>query len=158
MNDKQQAALLVTTQFVLLGILAWAGLALPAPPAPLWLRFMGAAVAGIGLMVVGVAILTHLAINRSLVNITPEPNPQRKLVSSGIYTYVRHPIYTGVILAAAGTAITHGHWVSLLIAVLLGLFFTYKSMFEEKWLRRVYPEYAAYQQRSGRFFPPLLRR
>lgn len=158
MSDRQHAAALVTIQFVLLGILAWAGMALPAPAAPTWVRFLGAGVAGIGLVVLGLAILTHLVVNRSLVNVSPEPNPQRQLVSTGIYARVRHPIYTGVIMTAAGMAITHGHIVSLAVAVTLGAFFTYKSMFEERWLRRVYPAYSDYQRRSGRFIPPLCPR
>jgi protein-S-isoprenylcysteine O-methyltransferase Ste14 len=157
-NDKQQAYLLVIIQFVLLGFLALAGVVFPPAPSPTWVRLAGFAVAAAGLLIIVAAILTHMAVNRSLVNVSPEPNPRRGLVSTGIYTRVRHPIYTGVILTAAGMAITHGHTVSVVIAALLGAFFTYKSMFEERWLRRVYPEYSAYQQRSGRFMPPLCLR
>jgi protein-S-isoprenylcysteine O-methyltransferase Ste14 len=156
-NRQQAYALaLVAVQFILLGALALSFLFLP-PGQVLWARLLGlvAALAGIGVAVL--SILTHMRVNQALVNISPEPNPQLQLVESGLYHYIRHPIYLGVIMTAGGAAVAHGHPVGLVITLLLALFFTYKARFEERWLARVYPAYSAYMARTGRFLPPLRR-
>lgn len=153
MNSRQTAALLVAAQFILLGALALSFLFLP-PGQALWLRLLGLAAALAGIAVAALAILTHLRVNRALVNISPEPNPQLELVQSGPYHCVRHPIYLGVMLTAGGAALAHGHAAGLLLALALVAFFAHKARFEESWLARVYPAYADYRARTGRFLPP----
>ncbi len=153
---KTQAQRLVTFQFVLFALLAGAYMLLPNGQV-LWARILGIILTAAGLITVMVAILTHTLVNRNMVNVSPEPNAQNRLVQTGIYGYIRHPIYTGVMLTAVGTAIAHGHIIGLVIAVIVCLFFTYKSTFEETLLMQVYPEYAAYRQRAGRFLPRLLK-
>ncbi len=86
-------------------------------------------------------------------NITPEPKTHVPLVQTGIYSRIRHPIYTGVICIALGAALAHGHPVVLVIALAFIPFFTYKSMFEERLLRQQYADYEAYMLHTGRFLP-----
>lgn len=152
---KSQAQRLVTLQFILFALLAAAYLLLPNGQVS-WARIIGIILTAAGLITVMVAILTYSLVNRNMVNVSPEPNANNKLVQTGIYAYVRHPIYTGVMLTAVGTSVAHGHVVGLIIAVILCLFFFYKSTFEEKLLMQAYPEYTAYRQRAGRFLPRLL--
>jgi protein-S-isoprenylcysteine O-methyltransferase Ste14 len=154
MSDKMQAMVLVVIQFILFGLLGSALLILPAGQVS-WVRLLGIAMAVIGLIVIAMAVLNHVQVNRALVNISPEPNASQQLVEIGLYRWIRHPIYLGVLLAAFGAALAHGHGVGILIAALLAVFFTYKSLFEERWLMRVYTDYAAYRQRTGRFLPRL---
>lgn len=157
MTPKQQALLLVFLQFVLFAALAAALFLLPIQPVS-WVRvIIGLVLALAGVAVVFVALWTYFRVNRSLVNISPEPDRQAQLVERGIYGRVRHPIYLGVILCGLGAVLMHGHIVPLIIALLFIPFFTYKSMFEERWLMQVYAGYAAYRQRAGRFLPPLTR-
>ncbi len=105
------------------------------------------------LAVVFLALWTYYRVNGSLVNVSPEPDQNAQLVARGLYARIRHPIYLGVILSGLGVALIHGHFVPLVIALLFVPFFTYKSMFEERWLMQVYADYAAYRQRAGRFLP-----
>ncbi len=149
---KTQALVLVAIQFVFFALLAGALFLLPAGQVG-WARILGIVLALLGLAMIGLAILNHWQINRALVHVSPEPNASVGLVQGGLYTRIRHPIYTGVMLAALGAALAHGHLVPLLIALGLCAFFTYKSTFEERWLMQVYPAYAAYRQRTGRFLP-----
>jgi protein-S-isoprenylcysteine O-methyltransferase Ste14 len=153
---KARARLFVLIQFVLFALLAAAYALLPTGQV-LWARLLGITLAAPGLGLIGLSILTHTWVNRNLVNISPEPNGSNKLVQTGIYAYIRHPIYTGVMLAALGTALVHGHILALLIALALCAFFAYKSTFEDQLLMQVYPEYAAYRQRVGRFLPRLFQ-
>lgn len=149
---KTQAQLLVLVQFILFALLAGALFLLPAGQV-LWARLLGFLVLALGLGVVILSVLTHTWVNRNIVNISPEPNARNQLVRSGIYGLIRHPIYSGVMLAALGAALTHGHIVGIGIALVLCAFFTYKSTFEERWLSQVYPDYAEYQKHTGRFWP-----
>jgi protein-S-isoprenylcysteine O-methyltransferase Ste14 len=154
MSDRTQALLLVSIQFILFALLGGALLFLPAGQV-VWARLLGLAAAVLGLAVIAVALLNHVQVNRALVSISPEPDASLQLVEIGLYRWIRHPIYLGAILAATGVALAHGHVAGIAVAVLVWLFFTYKSTFEERWLVRVYPGYAEYRQRTGRFLPRL---
>ena len=152
MTPRQQALLLVFLQFVLFAALAAALFFLPMGAAA-WAQSAGLVLAVAGLAVVFLALWTYYRVNGSLVNVSPEPDRNAQLVARGLYARIRHPIYLGVILSGLGVALIHGHFVPLVIALLFVPFFTYKSMFEERWLMQVYADYAAYRQRAGRFLP-----
>lgn len=88
--------------------------------------------------------------------LTPSPIPKDAgfLATQGIYRYVRHPIYTGLLVASAGVVLwgaSPAHvlgWVALLAVLIV------KSHSEEAMLQEKYPEYEQYQKVSGRFLPP----
>lgn len=91
------------------------------------------------------------------IHLSPFPSPLlgAKLVETGIYKLVRHPIYTGLILAFYGYAVITDSGYRLLIATLLFVLFYIKSLYEEKCLIEKFPNYTEYKKRSGRFFPGL---
>jgi protein-S-isoprenylcysteine O-methyltransferase Ste14 len=81
--------------------------------------------------------------------------PEQLLVTEGIYRYVRHPIYTGDVLLLVGLELALNSW--LVVAVLIPLaVFVRQALAEEALLSRVFPEYAAYCQRTKRFIPFLV--
>jgi protein-S-isoprenylcysteine O-methyltransferase Ste14 len=84
---------------------------------------------------------------------TPVPRSQATLHTNGIYKYVRHPIYTAILLAATGIALYRLAWSSIVLCVGVYLFFYFKSKHEEKLLKSKYSEYKKYQDSTGRFFP-----
>lgn len=140
----------VALQFVLLVAIALAPLARlwPLPFAP-WLRVLGVLMmAGGG--VFGMAGV--LGLGRNLTAL-PKPVEGGTLVTSGIYSMVRHPIYSGLILAALGWAIWSANGLGIGLALVLLLFFDVKSRREERWLIEAYPEYAAYQKRVKKLIP-----
>jgi protein-S-isoprenylcysteine O-methyltransferase Ste14 len=84
---------------------------------------------------------------------------QPELVTSGPYAHLRHPIYTGLILAMLGSAIG----VNLTLALMLvpvGAYFIYSARREESVMLQLFPEqYAAYMARTGMLAPrPFGRR
>ena len=82
-----------------------------------------------------------------------------ELIRSGPYAYVRHPIYTGILLAIMGTAIAIGEWRSLLALALFWGAFYRKARTEEKMLAHEFGErFAEHQQRTGFFIPRLAPR
>ncbi len=77
-----------------------------------------------------------------------------ELVRSGPYAYVRHPIYTGVLLSVMGTALVVGEWRCIaaiaLIAVALGL----KASREEQFMVAEFGDaYFAYRRTTGFLLP-----
>lgn len=146
---------LVGLQLLLFALLAASAALFPVQGNAV-LRLIGTAWVVVGLWVVFDAIRQH-RINDG-VNITPLPRPQSQLIQTGAYAYVRHPIYTGVIVSGLGIAMLHGHIGPILVAASLIPFFTVKSLVEERYLQATYPGYAAYQRRTGRFLPPVTRR
>lgn len=81
-----------------------------------------------------------------------------ELVTSGPYAFIRHPIYTGLILAMLGSALGVDVFWALLL-VLVGAYFIYSARREEAVMMHLFPEqYAPYMARTGMLAPRLFRR
>lgn len=149
-----RAQVYVAVQFALFAALAVTLFAFPPGQIPLP-RIIGLILVASALVVLTLAALEYRRINASLPNIVPTPDARAELVTSGIYSQVRHPIYTAVLLGGLGMALAHGHGIPLLVAVALILFFIIKARYEETLLSKAYPQYTAYMERTGRFLPFL---
>ena len=90
-------------------------------------------------------------------NLTPFPKPSAgsRLVQTGIYGLMRHPLYTAVFCGSAGWALVWRSWPALLAALALAPLLDGKARREERWLSEQFPEYSSYQQRVRRFVPWL---
>ncbi len=107
-----------------------------------------------GCVVYGVVAVLQLG-----TSLTPWPSPKAnsRLITTGIYAWARHPIYASLCYFACALAVATGSWWRLLVAVALFVLFYFKSAYEEKLLRQVYPEYATYAASVPRFGPKLGR-
>ena len=92
-------------------------------------------------------------------NLSPFPKPKNNatLITSGVYKYVRHPIYSGILFTLFFLALYFNSFYKLGIVLLLVLLFRYKSNYEEEQLCLKYPNYRDYRQNTGRFFPKFIR-
>lgn len=79
-----------------------------------------------------------------------------ELVTTGPYHYVRHPIYSGIILAVIGSAVSTS-WV-IFFGVLVGVvYFLYAASQEEKTMEGLFPnDYPAYRARTKKLIPFLI--
>jgi protein-S-isoprenylcysteine O-methyltransferase Ste14 len=116
-----------------------------------------AAVIGVALTAAGVAFAIwarwHLGANWSAVVSIRE---QHELIRSGPYRRVRHPIYTGMLLAMAGTALVLGEVRGLLAFAITLLAFYWKARKEEVWLTREFGDkFEAHTKQTGMFLPKL---
>lgn len=83
----------------------------------------------------------------------PRPKENASMVQNGAYRLVRHPIYSGIILGALGWGFFMNSWPTLLLVIILFLFFDVKSRQEEKWLAEKYENYHAYQTKVKKLIP-----
>jgi protein-S-isoprenylcysteine O-methyltransferase Ste14 len=90
-------------------------------------------------------------------SLTPFPRPREggRLIESGAYRLVRHPIYGGLVIGALGWGLFKASPLALALSVALLLFFDLKSRREEAWLADEYPGYADYRSRTRRLIPFL---
>ena len=92
---------------------------------------------------------------RENLTVFPRPLAGARLVDSGAYGLVRHPIYGGLILGALGWSLVTASWPALAATGLLTAFFELKSRREEAWLAARFDGYEAYRRRTRRFLPWL---
>ena len=80
-----------------------------------------------------------------------------ELILTGPYRAVRHPIYTGMLLAVAGTVLIVGEFRALIAFAILLASFYLKARKEEYWLAHEFGErFEAYAKRTGMFIPRFL--
>lgn len=121
------------------------------PEVPLSVNILGFA----GLIAGYVLILYTFKVNSYAVK-TVEVEPGQKVVSSGPYAFVRHPMYAGSGLLYLSTPAALGSWYGFIPAALMFLTLVVRSYFEERTLKRELPGYAEYAQKvRSRFIPGI---
>ena len=144
----------VVAQVALAGLVVLCELFGPAWPEP-----AAHALAAAGVVVAAMGILLFLAGGRSLGrSLTPFPKPSQEasMREGGAYGLVRHPMYGGVLLAAAGWSLAASP-LGLAATALAALFLELKARREETWLVERYPGYDAYRRRVRWKFVPGIR-
>lgn len=138
---------LVFAQFGLLAALLWQVYrAWPAVTFGVW----GAALFSVSIAL-GIWALTANRLGNF--SILPEPTDNTRLVTFGPYQWVRHPMYTSLLLFAAGCAVVIDGWWAWFTWGALLVVLCFKSAVEEHLLAQRFSDYVAYQQRSKRFVP-----
>jgi protein-S-isoprenylcysteine O-methyltransferase Ste14 len=148
MTDKTKGNVLVAIQFILIA----AVLLVPSDSVDVpWLYFGGVLFIAPGIIIL---FISFKNLGRSL-TANPVPLDKGNLVETGIYKYVRHPIYTGLLLAMLGSVVQSMAPFKLVVWLALFALLTYKAKFEESILIKKYPGYVEYMKRTGRFVPRL---
>jgi protein-S-isoprenylcysteine O-methyltransferase Ste14 len=114
-----------------------------------WLQGIGLAVFVAGL---ALAVWARVYLGRNWgMPMSQKADPE--LVTTGPYRSVRHPIYTGIILAMIGTTIAVSlYW--LVVVILIGAYFIYSATVEERLMARTFPDtYPAYKQSTKMLIP-----
>lgn len=150
MNDRSRGYFYVAVQFLLIALLFTA----PRQPEPYGalsdlFSIIGLAVIGAGVLIL---VVSFLRLGRSL-TANPVPKEDGELVTTGLYSRVRHPIYFGLLVMAVGVVLDAGWWPQVIIALMLYLLLNIKAQFEESLLLKKYPDYKKYMAATPRFFP-----
>jgi protein-S-isoprenylcysteine O-methyltransferase Ste14 len=130
----------------------WLGVRfVPAGPITEW--------SGVLLTAAGVAIAIwarwHLGTNWSGVVTLKEGH---ELIRTGPYRTIRHPIYTGILLALLGTIVAAGEVRGLLAVAIAWASFYWKARREESFLRQEFAEkFGTHAKQTGMFLPKIVR-
>jgi protein-S-isoprenylcysteine O-methyltransferase Ste14 len=161
MNDRKSSLLTnargewyVIIQFIIFGLIALGPRNLPSGdgwPSP-WATigiFLGLLFGFLGGLL-GLAGVVSLGRNLTAV---PYPKDDASHVQSGAYNFVRHPIYSGILLAGIGFAFVTNGTLTFLYVLILFIFFDIKSRREERWLTEKFPTYTTYQKKVKKLIP-----
>jgi protein-S-isoprenylcysteine O-methyltransferase Ste14 len=150
-DDEDRGGRWVLAQFVLMGLTVGAGFLPPGWPEG-WqagLTALGAAIA----LVAGAAVVwAWRTLDRSA-SPFPRPRPGGRLIETGPYAYVRHPIYAAGLVFFAGYTLATSP-AALVPLAALAVLWRNKAVLEEDWLEERYADYREYRERvPGGFVP-----
>lgn len=151
MNDFIKSWLFVSAQALMLLLLVFLTNAKTAPVHSVVLAGRFIEVAGAIIL-----IISFYDLRKSLTAL-PLPKENGVLQIHGLYNYVRHPMYVGVLVLSLGIAVSSGSVVKYLLILALYILFSFKARYEEKLLLAKYSGYKAYMQKTHRFLPTIAK-
>ena len=110
----------------------------------------------IGIVISSIAIALFISSKVTLgKNYSPcyDQRKPKNIISSGLYKYVRHPIYSSNLLLLLGTFIISGSYLMLINILILSLFYIISAYREEKYLINNFTYYKNYSKNTGMFVP-----
>ena len=110
---------------------------------------IGALLTAIGL---GFAVWARVHLGRNWSG-TVTLKDDHTLIRTGPYARLRHPIYSGVLLALAGTALAVGEWRAVIALGLVFVAFLRRVRVEEEHLRKIFPDYDRYRRETAALIP-----
>jgi protein-S-isoprenylcysteine O-methyltransferase Ste14 len=117
----------------------------------LYLEVAGEALVGIGFLIVFLVYKEN-----TFASTTIELVPEQKVISTGLYALVRHPMYTGALFLFVGMFLSVGSWLGLFVFLLLIPALIWRIFDEEKFLAWKLPGYLEYQKRVRFRLIPLV--
>jgi protein-S-isoprenylcysteine O-methyltransferase Ste14 len=119
-------------------------------PDELWIAWLGAVITLLGVLF---AIWARFTIGKEW-SAEVQIKEGHQLIRAGPYARIRHPIYTGILLALCGTAIVIGEYRAILGVVVFLAGFARKGKKEERFLAREFgPAFDEHRRRTGFFLP-----
>jgi len=112
--------------------------------------YLGMGIVAMGIIVGLLAIKEHKSGN---FNIRPDIKENCELVTSGIYTYLRHPMYLSVLMMMLGVAITYFTYYEFALYTLLVMTLLVKLFYEEGLWQCHNPLYNDYIAKTKRLIP-----
>src|SRR5699024_7788257 len=92
---------------------------------------------------------------RKSLSLYPTPTPNAELITHGIYKFIRHPIYTGLLIFLLGISLFFAgisRFILLLITIVL---FVRKANYEEERLIIKFKDYKKYKEKTRQFLPKI---
>jgi protein-S-isoprenylcysteine O-methyltransferase Ste14 len=150
--EMVQHAVPVVLGFWLLFGHAWRALDMKFPPQTQPVLWAGLGLTALG---VGTSIWARLSLGANWSGVVTLKK-EHELVRKGLYRWIRHPIYTGILVGFIGTAMIRGHLRGWLGFVIVWLTFYFKARREESFLRQEFSDgFEEHARQTGMFLPRL---
>ena len=150
--EMAQHAVPVVLGFWLLFGHAWRALDMKFPPQTQPVLWAGLGLTALG---VGTSIWARLSLGANWSGVVTLKK-EHELVRKGLYRWIRHPIYTGILMGFIGTAMIRGHLRGWLGFVIVWLTFCFKARREESFLRQEFGDgFEEHARQTGMFLPRL---
>ncbi len=101
----------------------------------------------------GIAVWSIKVIQLKHLKISPEINPVNVLVTHGPFKYIRHPMYTSLLLVTFCLILNDFSWMRSTAWVVLCVNLLIKISVEEKLLENHYSDYTEYQSKTKKILP-----
>ena len=139
----RKSATLVSVQLICIAVLVVTGRVIPQQLGPFVM------------MCAGVALIVWAVVKIRFYNlrIEPEPSKEAKLITSGPFRFIRHPMYSGGTLIGLAWVWDELSLLRLFVFVILFIDFLVKLHYEERLLTERFPEYLDYKKRTKRLVP-----
>jgi protein-S-isoprenylcysteine O-methyltransferase Ste14 len=122
-------------------------------PSRYWIAVSGGLLTALG---VAFACWARFVLGRNWSSVV-QVKKDHELVRNGPYRWVRHPIYTGMLLAFLGTALAIGEWRGLVCVAIVAVSFWFKLRLEERWMREQFgATYLDYMRQTKALIPGVL--
>ncbi|NHJ22622.1 MAG: isoprenylcysteine carboxylmethyltransferase family protein [Candidatus Lokiarchaeota archaeon] len=109
---------------------------------PFYVEIIGLVILNLGLTIMDLAMVQNAYASKIL-----DINKGQKLIDTGLYAHIRHPLYTGAIVMILGLPIALGSWISLIPAAVGSIALIVRIRFEEKMLIKGMDGYEEYRNR-----------
>ncbi len=109
---------------------------------PTWIVLLGDVLVGLGLYIVFLVFREN-----TFTSATIEVREEQKVISTGPYAVIRHPMYSGAFIMLLGIPLALGSWWALIFVFLLFAAIVWRLLEEEKFLSKNLPGYTSYRQK-----------
>jgi len=97
-----------------------------------------------------------VSMKKSKLSILPVPAANATLITEGPYRFIRHPMYTAILLGSTGLLIQQFTWLRLAILIALSITLYVKISWEEKMLSQKFDGYKNYMKQTKRIMPFII--
>jgi protein-S-isoprenylcysteine O-methyltransferase Ste14 len=143
MHRRTKSLTLVIVQFACLFFIAWSGPIIAQQPLLLTIELVG----------LGLGVWAIVAMRFFNFNITPDVKIDGYLVERGPYAFIRHPMYTSLLVICLALVANSFSWPRLAIFALLAVDLVIKLRYEEGLLASHYTQYSDYMTHTKRLIP-----
>lgn len=143
MAVKPTSILLVVIQLASFIAIILTGQIIPGHPIALLLSLSG--------VILGLWALWEM--RKSKFRPTPEVAPETKLITTGPYRFIRHPMYLSMLIVGTALIINSFSFFRLFVLIILLVDLLIKLNYEEKLLGKHFKDYPDYQKKTSRLIP-----
>jgi len=105
------------------------------------------------ILIIFSGVIEYRAIKELKENYYPQVGPEKRIIKTGIYKYIRHPIYLSAMILGTSLILLFSFKLTIYLLPILLLSIIFKIETEDKYLLNKYKEYKIYSKNSKKIIP-----